>query len=57
MSVDGIGDKEKGKLGEVLNAVAVLSKDNSYTLSSSGWQSVSSDWEHYSDGDRELLKR
>ena len=54
---DGIREKDKNMLGGVLKAVAVLNKDNSYSLAKHAWQDVRNDWPYYTDVDRQLLKK
>ena len=54
---DGIREKDKNMLGGVLKTVAVLNKDNSYSLAKHAWQDVRGDWPYYTDVDRQLLKK
>ena len=54
---DGIREKDKNMLGGVLKMVAVLNKDNSYSLAKHAWQDVRSDWPYYTDVDKQLLKK
>ena len=44
-------------LGGVLKSVAVMNKDNSYSLAKYAWPDVRSDWPFYTDVDRQLLKK
>ncbi|GFN80526.1 RNA polymerase ii elongation factor ell-like [Plakobranchus ocellatus] len=54
---DGIREKDKNSLGTVLQQVAVMSKDNSYTLARASWADVRLEWPFYSDEDKFLVKR
>ncbi|XP_059169758.1 RNA polymerase II elongation factor ELL2-like [Physella acuta] len=54
---DGIREKDKNSLGSVLQQVATLNRDNSYTLSRAGWADVRQDWPFYSEQDKILLKK
>ena len=57
MSTDGIREKDKNSLAAILQQVAVMNKDNSYTLARGGWAYVRLEWPFYSDEDRILVKR
>ncbi|XP_005088885.1 RNA polymerase II elongation factor ELL [Aplysia californica] len=54
---DGIREKDKNSLGSVLQQVATLNKDNSYTLARAAWVDVRQDWPFFTDQDRALLKK
>ncbi|RUS80872.1 hypothetical protein EGW08_011343, partial [Elysia chlorotica] len=54
---DGIREKDKNSLAAILQQVAVMNKDNSYTLARGGWAYVRLEWPFYSDEDKVLLKR
>ncbi|KAK3750684.1 hypothetical protein RRG08_061906 [Elysia crispata] len=54
---DGIREKDKNSLAAILQQVAVMNKDNSYTLARGGWAYVRLEWPFYSDEDRILVKR
>lgn len=54
---DGIREKDKNSLSGILQQIAVMNKDNSYTLARAGWAYVRLEWPFYSDEDRVLVKR
>ncbi|ESO88095.1 hypothetical protein LOTGIDRAFT_234674 [Lottia gigantea] len=54
---DGIKDKDKNSLGHVLQQVGVMNKDQSYSLAKHVYMDVRQDWPHYTQLDKQLLKR
>ncbi|KAH9510009.1 hypothetical protein Btru_044824 [Bulinus truncatus] len=54
---DGIREKDKNSLGTVLQQVATMNRDNSYTLARGAWADVRLDWPFYTEQDKTLLKR
>ncbi|CAL1538357.1 unnamed protein product [Lymnaea stagnalis] len=54
---DGIREKDKNSLGTVLQQVATLNRDNSYTLARGAWADVRLEWPFYSEPDKILLKK
>ncbi|XP_050401751.1 RNA polymerase II elongation factor ELL [Patella vulgata] len=54
---DGIKEKDKNSLGTILKQVAIIGKDNSYSLAKHAYNDVRQDWSLYTDIDRQLLKR
>ncbi|PVD20075.1 hypothetical protein C0Q70_20569 [Pomacea canaliculata] len=54
---DGIREKDKNSLGPILQQVGSMNKDNSYSLARHAWQDVRVDWAHYTEEERELVKK
>jgi hypothetical protein len=56
LSSEGFKDIDKKELSSILNSISLL-KDNVYNLSKNGWTEVQTDWNNYTNDEKELVRR
>ena len=56
LRVEGLKEKDKKLIMPVLTAVGLM-KDQAYHLARHIWNDVRDDWPHYSDQEKQILKR
>jgi RNA polymerase II elongation factor ELL len=54
---DGVREKDRNSLSQVLGQVAVFGRDNSYTLAKHLLSEIRMDWPGYSDNEKKIVKK